>query len=146
MAYYTNPYGNFGSYNGGVIQGTQPYTPIQQTQSQGNILPPQQVLQANGKASIDAIRLSPNSSVFVMDTTAPIVWLCSSDSLGAVTKTPYDVTLHVDKPPVDMDSVEQRLEKAESSINRIMEVLNNGDKPDAGNVKHKSAVKLDCTD
>ena len=144
MALYGNPYGGFGGYNGGMIQGTQqPYNPGMQTQPQTNILPPQQILQANGKTSIDAIRLSPNSSVLVMDTTAPIIWLCASDSIGTVTKTPYDITAHTEKPPVDMDSVEQRLVKAEKSILRIMEVLKNGSKPDDGGIKPKPAVRLD---
>lgn len=49
-------------------------------------LPPQQILQANGKASIDAIRMSPNSSVLIADTTEPIVWKCVSDGQCKICK------------------------------------------------------------
>ena len=45
-----------------------------------NTLPPQQILQANGKASIDALRMSPNSSVLIADQTQPIVWRCAQNS------------------------------------------------------------------
>ena len=33
-----------------------------------------------------------------MDNTAPIVWLCVSDSLGNVTSTPYDIAPHKEIP------------------------------------------------
>lgn len=80
------------------------------------ILPQQQVIQVNGKASIDTLQLAPNSSLLAMDTSAPIVWLCVSDGIGKVTSTAYDIVLHQEKPPVDMSSIEQRLMAVESSI------------------------------
>lgn len=64
-----------------------------------NMLPPQQVIQVNGKGSVEALRMAPNSSVLVMDTTAPIVWLCTTDGIGSLTTTPYDITLHVEETP-----------------------------------------------
>ena len=69
--------------------------PQQVQQPQQNILPPQNVLQANGKASIDNLRMSPNSSVFIKDATDPsVLWYCVSDSLGNVNKTMYDIHPH----------------------------------------------------
>ena len=56
-----------------------------------NVLPAQQVIQVNGKASVDTIQLAPNSSVLVMDTSAPLVWLCISDGVGRGTSAPYDI-------------------------------------------------------
>lgn len=91
--------------------------------------PSQQVLQANGKASIDALRLSPNSSVLIMDTTAPLVWLCVSDSLGNVKSTAYDIKLHEEQ----IIGVEQRIANLETLINKLMEGRKN--EPDAGNAK-----------
>ncbi len=37
-------------------------------------LPPQQILTAKGKESIDKLRMAPNSSVLIADETAPVVW------------------------------------------------------------------------
>ena len=76
----------------------------------------QQVIQVNGKASVDTIQLAPNSSVLVMDTSAPIVWLCVSDGVGKVTSTPYDIVVHKEEPPIDISNVEHRLSKLEQII------------------------------
>ena len=67
--------------------------------NQQQILPQQQIIQVNGKASVDSIQLAPNSSILVLDTTAPIVWMCVSDGVGRVTSTPYDISVHVETMP-----------------------------------------------
>ena len=95
-------------------------------------LPPQQILQANGKASIDAIRMSPNSSVLIADTTKPIVWKCVSDGLGNVTAEAFDISHHKTEEEVEkentnnlLNEISERLErlekKYESTINRHYE-------------------------
>ena len=91
------------------------------------ILPPQQVIQVNGKASVDRIQLSPNSSVLLMDTSAPIVWLCVSDGVGNVASTPYDISVHKDTPQPDVDSIEQRLAKLEKMISDMEDTKNEPD-------------------
>ena len=78
-----------------------------------HLLPQQQILQVNGKASVDTIQLAPNSSLLAMDNTAPIVWMCVSDGVGKVTATPYDVFPHKDEPTI---SIEQRLSNIERTI------------------------------
>lgn len=85
--------------------------------SYNNMLPAQQVIQVNGKQSIDSMQMAPNSSVLVMDTSAPIVWMCVSDGVGRVTATPYDITPHKDAPAPD--SVEARLAAVEAAIKRM---------------------------
>lgn len=94
-----------------------PYMPYQAPQFQSQILPPQQILTANGKASVDALKMSPNSSALIADSTAPIIWKCVSDSLGNVTAEAWDITRHVDTPPVDMKSLEERI----SHLEKMME-------------------------
>lgn len=81
-------------------------------------LPPQQILQANGKQSIDMIRLAPNSSVLIADQTAPIVWKCVSDSLGNVTAEPYDISPHKEETQEEtitkmLAGIEERLARLE---------------------------------
>lgn len=92
-------------------------------------LPQQQVIEVNGKASIDSMRLAPNSSILAMDKTAPIVWLCISDGLGNTTATAYDITPHVEEPPVDMRSIEGRL----AEIEEFMREIRNGKSNDTKN-------------
>ena len=102
-----------------------------------NVLPPQQILQANGKASVDAIRLSPNSSVLIADTTAPIVWKCMSDSLGNVTAEPFDIVPHKDeqeKEREDMSAmiadINQRLNNLEVKYEKYESNVKRNDRPD----------------
>lgn len=136
-----NPYQMANSFN--------PYPQAQFSMPQNayqnqNVLPQQQVLQANGKASIDALRMSPNSSVLIMDSTAPMVWLCTSDSLGNVSASAYDITPHKDAPTAD--SLEVRLANAEAAINQIWEAVNNGKQSNVGSAKPKQNVRPSPTD
>lgn len=105
-----------------------------------NILPPQQVPQVDGKKSVDTLQMSPNSSVLLMDKTAPIVWLCVSDGLGKVTATAYDIALHQEVPPFDVagfaQTVETRLQALES---KFSEVDIDADKSDARNAQPAKA-------
>lgn len=98
-----NPY-QFGNYN--------------------NVLPQQQVIQVNGKASVDTIQLAPNSSVLVMDTSAPLVWLCVSDGVGRVNSTAYKIEPYIEKDE-KTDSIENRLQSIETSIAEIEKRMNN---------------------
>jgi hypothetical protein len=86
-------------------------------QNHSNVLPYQQVIQVNGKASVDSIQMTPNSSVLLLDNSAPIVWLCVSDGVGRVTSTPYDIKVHEEiKPPSE---IEVRLDRLEQMIKEI---------------------------
>ena len=118
---YYNPYPGYQT----------PYQAAFQQAAQQPQLQQEQVTQVNGKASVEQIKLAPNSSKLVMDTTAPIVWLCISDGVGRVTATPYDITEHKDLPPVDLSGLEQRLAAVEASIRQIMEAKQTNGKPDA---------------
>jgi hypothetical protein len=82
-------------------------------------LPPQQILQANGKASIDAIRMSPNSSVLIADTTAPIVWRCVSDGLGNVTAEAFDITHHKSEAEVEKENTNNLLNEISERLKRL---------------------------
>ena len=98
------------------------------------MLPHQQVLKAHGKASIDTLALAPNSSVLILDETAPLVWMCISDSIGNVTATPYDIAPHIEEPQIDLDT---RLRNIEASISELLKERENG-KSNAQPVKSKS--------
>ena len=99
-----------------------------------NSLPQQQIIQVNGKASVDTMQLAPNSSLLAMDSTAPIVWMCVSDGIGKVTATPYDIAPHKDEPKPDISSIEQRLTAIESTL---AEMEKKHDKPYDSKFKQK---------
>lgn len=136
----------------------QHYNPYLQN---SNILPPQQIIQANGKQSIDSLRMSPNSSALIADTTAPIVWRCVSDGLGNVTAQAFDILPHKSEEEIEKDnltstikSLEQRVKELESkyeqsNIKRVIEPNANDaereaiKKSDAGRKKSAGAIKSD---
>lgn len=125
---FNNPYNHYYNPN--------PYT----QQSQQNVLPQQQIIQVNGKASVDSIAMSPNSSILLMDSSAPIVWLCVSDGVGKVTATPYDIAEHKEEAKIAettfMKSVEDRLAIIESELVSIKEKQN--EKSNVRNARTKS--------
>ena len=106
---------------------------------QPNLLPQQQIIQANGKASIDALRMAPNSSVLIMDTTAPLVWMCVSDGLGNVSATAYDIAVHKDPEPISINALDERLAAIEKVLAN-MEVMYG--KSDAFTVEQGNAGQL----
>ena len=83
------------------------------------ILPPQQILQANGKASIDMIRMSPNSSVLIADTTQPIVWKCVSDGLGNVSAKAFDITPHKSEEEAEKETLKETLIKINERLTKL---------------------------
>ena len=106
----TNPY---------LSQNSQPY--YGQSPQQPNILPPMQVLTANGKASIDALKMSPNSSVFIADNTAPIIWKCVSDGIGNVTAEAFDVFPHKDESVVKQENTDALIADIDNRLKKLEE-------------------------
>ena len=124
-----------------------PYNnPYYQQPTHAPIFPQQQIIQVNGKASVDTIQLAPNSSLLAMDTTAPIVWMCISDGVGKVTSTPYDIVIHKEKPPVDISAIEQRLNTIEAAIIEMEDKINAANKPNVSKPKSKQTIPDDSTD
>ena len=82
-------------------------------------LPQQQAMQVNGKASAEKVQLAPNSSALAIDTTAAIVWFFVSDASGAMTRTPYDISLHQEPEPVDVNALLVKMNEMEEKINKL---------------------------
>lgn len=118
-----------------------PYLNIQQNNNP-MVLPPQQIMQAKGKASIDAIRMSPNSSVLIADETAPIVWKCTSDSLGNVTSEPFDISPHKDEKEVAQENVNALILDLN---NRLTELENKYEQSIINRTEQQSNAEVEST-
>lgn len=101
-----------------------------------NTLPAQRVIQVSGKASVDTIKMAPNSSVLLMDTTAPMVWLCTSDGIGRVTSVPYDISEHKPEEPKHNLDLEARVANVEIMLSKLEGKIN-ANKPDDADIKQK---------
>lgn len=82
---------------------------------QNNIPGKQEVVRVNGKNGAEAFQLPPNSSILLLDETAPIVWLKITDGAGYPTITPYDINPHqtetIQQNEIDIKPLEQRISK-----------------------------------
>ena len=118
--------------------GQQPMMPqMQQRQDwqqrmQARNAPRCEIIQVNGENGAKAFVMAPNSSALLMDTTAPIVWLCQSDGAGYHTQTPFSISPYQPDPPVDVRSLVERIARLEAKVN---------EQSDAGAVKQRRAAK-----
>ena len=120
----------------------QQYTPFQQP----NILPPQQILQAKGKASIDMLRMSPNSSVLIADETAPIVWKCISDGLGNVSSEAFDISPHKDEEQKTQENLSIIVNNLDERLRRLEDVYESFAKRDKPSYEEHKPNKADMAD
>lgn len=72
-----------------------------------------EVVKVNGRGGAEAYQLTPNSSILLLDETAPIIWLKTTDGAGFPTLTPYTITPYEPEPPVDLKALEARIAKLE---------------------------------
>ena len=108
MAFY-NPYQQYNPYG---------YAPVSQQNGAGSVLPQQsQIIRVNGKNGAEAFRMAPNSSILLMDENDPIVWLKTSDGACYCTVTPYTIAPYQSAPPVDVNSLENRVKRLEDMLN-----------------------------
>lgn len=110
-----------------------PYQPYfnQQTQYQRT-----EVVKVNGEGGAKAYQMPPNSSVLLLDETAPIVWLKTTDGAGFPSLSPYSITPYKPAPPVDVNGLEQRIARLEEMINA---------KPDTTNAKRRKSEETQPT-
>ena len=90
--------------------------------------PKMEVIRVNGERGADAFQLGPNSSVLLLDETAPIVWLVQTDGAGYKTKTPYDIVVHTPEPSPEIKSMDERLASIDKRLQALEEVMR--DEPD----------------
>lgn len=76
-----------------------------------------EVVRVNGKGGADAFAMAPNSDVLLLDTTAPIVWLKSTDGAGYATCTPYSITPYQPVQEVSTSDLVARIERLEGIVN-----------------------------
>lgn len=85
----------------------------------GFFQPPAQssVVRVNGRPGAEAFQMAPNSEILLLDETAPIVWLKTTDGAGYPRLTPYDIVVHEEEPAPDYKSLEERIKRLEELWN-----------------------------
>lgn len=82
-----------------------------------NRLPQYDIVRVNGENGANAFQMGPNSKILLLDEHEPIVWLVQTDGAGYKTVKPYNVTPREVAPPVNINSLEERIAALEEKIN-----------------------------
>ena len=80
-------------------------------------LPHYEIIEVNGEAGAQSIRMAPNSSVILADKTGATVWFAMTDGAGYLTVTPYDLVPHKTQSQNTIDDLAQRVSQLEEIIN-----------------------------
>lgn len=80
-------------------------------------LPKHEIVKVNGENGANAFQMAPNSSILLLDETAPIVWLAMTDGAGYKTVSAYTITPYKPEPPISTKDLLGRIEKLEAAIN-----------------------------
>lgn len=79
------------------------------------------VIRVNGLNGANSYNLAPNSSILLLDETAPIVYLKTTDGAGYGTVTAYDIIAHKDPEKVNVEdriiALENKISSLEAKIN-----------------------------
>ena len=102
----------FNNYGGNYSNPYQGFNPMGNNYQQRL-----EVIRVNGENGARAFNLPPNSSVLLLDETAPLVWLAQTDGAGYKTVTPYSIAPYQAEPTPDYNSLEARIKKLEKIFN-----------------------------
>ena len=101
-----------------------PYMPRLDYAPQLKQSPPQvKIFNVNGRAGAEAFNLAPDSSIFLLDSKDPVIWLVTTDS--AATKTITRIKAVIEEEPAQQQTVapngelQQVNEKLEDVISRL---------------------------
>ena len=109
-------------------------------------LPHYDIVKVNGRNGAEAFQMGPNSQVLLLDESAPILWLASTDGAGYKTVSAFDISPHQNQQQTLLASMEQRLARLEECIyesgesgtrdakSRNQKQRNNGQQPNANDV------------
>ena len=104
--------------NNGILNN--PYNFVPQVQMPA---PHMEVIRVSGEKGADAFQMGANSSVLLLDETAPIVWFVQTDGAGYKTKTPYDISIHTPEPSPEMKTMDERFASIDRRLKAIEEAM-----------------------
>lgn len=79
-------------------------------------MPTQQIIRVTGENGARAYQLPPSSSILLLDSTEPIVWLKTTDGAGYPTVIPYRIEEVKPQHEVNVNDFDERLRKLEETI------------------------------
>lgn len=105
----------------GPVVNPYPYMTQPTTTMPMNVPPHYDIVKVSGRQGVDAFQMGPNSSVLLLDETAPIVWLVQTDGAGFKTPTPFSITPYEQPAPINVNDLEERIKKLEGLVNEQLQ-------------------------
>lgn len=93
-----------------------------------------QIVKVNGMNGAQAYNLMPNSSILLLDETAPRLFLKQTDGAGYPTISAYKLEPYVEEKQPELSDIVSRIEKLEETINA---------KSNTSNAKRKQSTESD---
>lgn len=91
------------------------------------------IVTVNGEQGAQSYPLAPNSDIVLVDTSQPIIWIKKTDGNGNASVTPYDISLHIQKPQPTNEELLAKINGLEEELNNVKS--NNG----SGNWKQQQS-------
>lgn len=100
-----------------------------------NLYPQKQTItRVNGRAGAEMYQMAPDSSVLLLDESAPVIWVKTTDGAGFPTIKAFGLTEYEEPKPVDIQNLEDRIAKIEEALNGQSNNKNAG-RPNASKLK-----------
>ena len=94
----------------------------------------QQIVKVNGINGANAYQLMPNSSILLLDETAPRLFLAQTDGAGYKTISAYKLEPYVEEKQPELSEIVDRITKLEETVNA---------KSNTSNAKRKQSAESD---
>lgn len=89
---------------------------MQQQQAAAQNAPQYTIVRVSGRNGAEAFPMGANSGVLLLDETAPVVWMKTTDGAGYPTLKPYSIAPYEEAPAVDTHTLEERLSRLEEYV------------------------------
>lgn len=86
-----------------------------------------EIIRVNGRNGAEAFAMPPNSSILLLDESAPVVWLKMTDGAGYPTITAYNISPAKAEAP-NFESLENRIARLEEIVNAKSNNTNDAEK------------------
>ena len=86
--------------------------------------PQMEIQKVNGEESTKAYSIGPNSSVILLDTNDPLIWVVTTDASGYKTIKPFTITPYIPDEPIKADEIKSQIDSISDRLNKLEEVVN----------------------
>lgn len=118
-----------------------PYYPSVTPTATSTLYGKTEVVKVNGRNGAEAYKMAPNSSMLLLDESAPLVWLKMTDGAGYATLTPYKIQPYIEPTESDikddMKALQERIVRIEERLNEQSNIRN-AEQRDANASKYRN--------